>query len=689
MIHRIVSILLLTSLIITLSSSVQAHNSSRDDKIALVAIEIDSQEDISLFEATGLPVYAHLQEHQSKRILLSGTDAVGQVLLSQTGLSFRVLDANMEKASYYLAHASPAHQIQWSDYGQILLDDGANVLMRSTASQAEKLALVGAELSIVTYDPKPLRPIASPLSLPDVTQPSALIQDMVDKVDSSTVYSYTGNLSGSRPVWVGSDWYTITSRNTYSGEPIQKATQWVGEHLSSLGLMVENQQWNETYPPNVIAEWTGLTRPEDIYIIGGHLDDMPSSGLAPGADDNASGSVATLIAADILSQYKWDCTLRFALWTGEEQGLWGSFAYAQRAYNEGENILGYLNLDMISWNTPYSSPDIDLIYNSNMAPTLELAHLFKDVVDAYSLNLVPQLLSELWGGSDHYYFWEYGYSAILAIEDQNDFNPYYHTPYDSQKYQDQSYYTDFIKASLGTFAHMSNCLVPYDVDLSGSEAMSGNPGDTLTYTLTVTNKGSTAMDTFTIDLGPSIYPSSVDMDEIGPLNSGESAEFHVEVDIPKGATPGDVDTMEVTAISQGENSMTDELLLTTTVGGTYGVQLGSDKTNESGPPGSTLSYPLNITNSGSLQDTFLLTYEKVDSDWAVYLAQNSISLAGGESAQTTLNILIPMTAADDEWNRLTLQASSSHDPSQWDEVELTITCQYAQTYLPIIVNLRP
>jgi Zn-dependent M28 family amino/carboxypeptidase len=78
----------------------------------------------------------------------------------------------------------------------------------------------------------------------------------------------------------------------------------------------------------VIGEIPGLVNPDDIFIIGAHIDDVTGT---PGADDNASGSVATLLAADILSQYDWGCTLRFAFWTGEEQGLLGSDVYAHRS----------------------------------------------------------------------------------------------------------------------------------------------------------------------------------------------------------------------------------------------------------------------------------------------------------------------------------------------------------------------
>jgi hypothetical protein len=459
MTHRILSTLLLLSLIISLSRSAKAEIATVGDEVALVAIEISTPDELSRFEATGLPAYARLQGRQPQEYLLAGADSAGQALLSQAGLAFRILDGDIKGASYYLAYAMPGRAIEWGAYGQLLLEDGVQVLLRSSAQQAEKLSQAGAELRRLTFDPKPLRSAATPLVLPEEIDPDPLIQSMIDQVNSSTVDDYTAGLTGDQAVWVGGEWYTIASRYTYSGVPIQKATQWTGEHFAELGLDVEYHQWGGASYPNVIAERPGLINPEDIFIIGGHLDDVSGT---PGADDNASGSVAAMIAADILTQYEWGCTLRFALWTGEEQGLNGSQAYAQRSYQMGENILGYLNLDMISWNTPNSSPDIDLLYNPNMPPTQVLAQLFADVVAAYNLNLVPQLVTSLGGGSDHASFWNYGYTAILGIEDQGDFNPYYHGPGDTRAHQDLAYYTQFVKAALGTFAHMTGCLIPSD-----------------------------------------------------------------------------------------------------------------------------------------------------------------------------------------------------------------------------------
>jgi acetylornithine deacetylase/succinyl-diaminopimelate desuccinylase-like protein len=207
---------------------------------------------------------------------------------------------------------------------------------------------------------------------------------MVDQQE--TVRQYSGDLSGEWPVIIQGRSYRIRSRHTYSGEPIQKATRYVGDHLAALGLIVEYHDWDPDTAPNVIGQATGATNPGHIFMVTAHLDDMSNDTVAPGADDNASGSVGVLVTADILSQFSWNCTLRFALWTGEEQGLLGSDKYALRAKNNVENIVGVFNLDMIAWNTQGSTPDIDLHANSSMPRTVDLAKQVASVVDAYDLR---------------------------------------------------------------------------------------------------------------------------------------------------------------------------------------------------------------------------------------------------------------------------------------------------------------
>ena len=253
--------------------------------------------------------------------------------------------------------------------------------------------------------------------------------------------------------------YTIETRYTYSGEPIQVATQYVGQHLEDLGLRVEYHVWDGENYPNVIGQLTGETFPDDIMMIRAHLDSTSRSPMtfAPGADDNASGSTAVLISADIFSQFDWDCTLRFALWTGEEFRLQGSRAYAERALKEGERIRGVLNLDMIGWNTAGSEPGIDLYSKRSIPGSVPLALTFSEVVSDYGLHLDPELFHAGNASSDQASFWEQGFPAMLAIEDRRDFNPYYHSTNDRLFNLDIDYFTEFTRAAVGTFALMADC----------------------------------------------------------------------------------------------------------------------------------------------------------------------------------------------------------------------------------------
>ena len=322
---------------------------------------------------------------------------------------------------------------------------------------------------------------------------------MIDQVTQAQVYQYVRELVGELPVWVDGEMYTITTRYTYSGIPIQKTTGYVGQRMQNLGLHVEYQTWGDTTYPNVIGEIPGLTNPHDIFIIGAHIDDAKNT---PGADDNASGSVATMLAANILSQYQWGCTLRFAFWTGEEQGMEGSEAYALQAVNDNENIIAYLNLDKIAWNTIGSNPDISLFYEPSIPSSLPLAQLFAEVVSAYNLDLIPTIATGNYA-SDHSSFWQYGFNSIMAIQDKltGDTNPYSHTPGDTVTHTDPIYFTNFVKASIATFAHMSNCLVSNEpVTQAEFTWQPLNPVNRELITFTGTSDGS-GPKTYTWDFG--------------------------------------------------------------------------------------------------------------------------------------------------------------------------------------------
>ena len=95
---------------------------------------------------------------------------------------------------------------------------------------------------------------------------------------------------------------------------------------------------------NVVGEIRGTQNPEQIIVVGGHLD---SWDLASGSTDNGVGTTVTLGAADAIvkSGFKPKRTIRFVLFTGEEEGLLGSIAYVKAHQSEMANHVAALILD--------------------------------------------------------------------------------------------------------------------------------------------------------------------------------------------------------------------------------------------------------------------------------------------------------------------------------------------------------
>src|SRR5467141_3149716 len=92
---------------------------------------------------------------------------------------------------------------------------------------------------------------------------------------------------------------------------------------------------------NTVAEIRGTEKPDEVVILGAHLD---SWDLGTGATDNGTGSMAVLAAARALAKLnlKPKRTIRFVLFTGEEEGLVGSAKYAEAHKDELEKISAVL-----------------------------------------------------------------------------------------------------------------------------------------------------------------------------------------------------------------------------------------------------------------------------------------------------------------------------------------------------------
>ncbi len=105
----------------------------------------------------------------------------------------------------------------------------------------------------------------------------------------------------------------------------------------------------------VVEDVLGIQKgrdPNRVVIVGAHIDSrvtdvMNVTSDAPGANDNASGVALVLEAARLLSQRQFDATIVYAVFSGEEQGLWGAELLADTAKARGWQVSAMLNNDIV------------------------------------------------------------------------------------------------------------------------------------------------------------------------------------------------------------------------------------------------------------------------------------------------------------------------------------------------------
>jgi carboxypeptidase Q len=103
-------------------------------------------------------------------------------------------------------------------------------------------------------------------------------------------------------------------------------------------LMMEAKDEGEAPSANVLAEIVGSEKPDEIIVIGGHID---SWDVGQGAQDDGAGCVAAMEALNIIRKLELrpKRTIRVVLWTNEENGLAGATSYAAR-HTKDDHVAG-------------------------------------------------------------------------------------------------------------------------------------------------------------------------------------------------------------------------------------------------------------------------------------------------------------------------------------------------------------
>lgn len=313
---------------------------------------------------------------------------------------------------------------------------------------------------------------------------TVLVDEMVAMVSEESIQDYVEVLEGYGTRYMTSPQYDA-------------AADWADTMMASYGLATEQQTfyYSGDSMSNVIAEIIGVENPEVIYIICGHLDSASNNpAVAPGADDNGSGSASVIEAARVMSSYTFRNTVRFVLFAAEEAWMVGSEYYVEDALLQGDDIQGAINLDMVM----YAPNAIDSVYIPYDDQSEALAILAGEQFEKYSPSIFPRVTYNPGAPSDHASFWLFGYKAIEVAEASAEeiwggYNPYYHQAGDilANYLSSFPYGTDVIRASIGLVATLAEPIDQSSIEDSPSNPMSFNvyPNPCSTGSITIKADG--------------------------------------------------------------------------------------------------------------------------------------------------------------------------------------------------------
>jgi carboxypeptidase Q len=171
---------------------------------------------------------------------------------------------------------------------------------------------------------------------------------------------------------------------------------------------------------NTIGEIKGTEHPDEVVILGAHLDSWDA---AQGVTDNGTGSIAVLEAGRIIAQsgLKPKRTIRFILFSGEEEGLMGSRAYAAAHASEADKIQAVMVLDN----------GTGMIVGQALQGRNQDEQLWKDLLAPVASLGAATVRQGNKGGTDHLSFIPYGVPGWNFDQERRGYNHTHHSQSDS------------------------------------------------------------------------------------------------------------------------------------------------------------------------------------------------------------------------------------------------------------------
>lgn len=279
--------------------------------------------------------------------------------------------------------------------------------------------------------------------------PENIEKDVRKLVSFGTRHTLSDTLSKTRGIGAARRWI----KSEFSA--ISKACNNCLEVKYQRNLVPKNDRRivKDTWVVNVLAIQRGTKYPNRYVIMSGDIDSRVSDANnftsdSPGANDNASGMAGTIEAARVLSKYKFPVSIIYTGLSGEEQGLYGGQHMAKVAKEQGWDVIGIINNDMIGnikgidgvidnstfrvFSEAISMETTDRqrrsmrFYGGEIdGPSRQLARYIDKITDDYMTNLDAIMIYRLdrFGrGGHHRPFNDQGFTGVRIMETHENYN---------------------------------------------------------------------------------------------------------------------------------------------------------------------------------------------------------------------------------------------------------------------------
>jgi hypothetical protein len=315
------------------------------------------------------------------------------------------------------------------------------------------------------------------------------IEEMIDSVSASNIIASVDTLVGFYTRHTNSDTLSSTSGvgaarrwvydrfDTYAGD----SASFLTFNATVCGIYGEHR--------NVIAVLPGTVTPDRYFLTMGHIDSRTNNvcdatSFAPSANDDGSGTAIAAEIARVMSQYPFESTVIVSVVTGEDQGLYGSTAYATYIQQHSMDLGAAITNDVVGniegCENPACPPGEPIIIDSTSVRhfsggpetgiSRQLTRYMKlkamEYLPGFTVDLIPALDRPGRSG-DHVPFYNRGYAAARFTEanengDGSGNNGRQHNAYDTVSYYNTNpgYMANIARLNIAGIASLALAPVP-------------------------------------------------------------------------------------------------------------------------------------------------------------------------------------------------------------------------------------